>query len=235
MKKSARIYSPETIAKVAETIREAIVNESPLAKVSEANQHKTGDIARWNLPPLWTCGGNCKACSKRCYVIRDYVGPRKGSVSKSHARNYNAIVQDLPGTETYLLKWFAKKSPAFFRIHASGDFFIPGLKDETAYAKMWYRIAKANPDTRFLAFTKTYDIVRAVPFYELPNFSLVLSEWTDVLEAPADLKEHYRTSRAVEELADAKPNEVICPGSCETCGMCWALKDLGHDAAFEIH
>lgn len=100
---------------------------------------------------------------------------------------------------------------------------------------MWYRVAKRCPKTRFLAFTKCFDIVRKVPFYELDNFSLVLSEWTDVLKAPEDLKEIYHTSRAVEELADARPDEMVCPGNCETCGACWALKDLGKNVAFEIH
>lgn len=235
MKNTVRYFSDEDLKNITKTIRDRIATEPALAKVAEASQHKIGDIARWNLPPLWTCGGNCKHCAKVCYALKDYKGIRVASVSKSHARNYNAVVQDLAGTEAYLLKWFAKKSPAFFRIHASGDFFIPGLPDTTEYARMWYRIAKANPGTRFLAFTKAYDVVRLVPFHELPNFSLVLSEWTDVLEAPEDLKALYRTSRAVEDLADTRPSEVVCPGSCETCGMCWALKDLGHDVAFEIH
>ena len=233
MKNSARTYNDETIKRICETIAENIKNEGALAKISASTQHKTGDIPRFNLPPLFTCGGNCKACKRHCYVLRDYIGPRKKAVAKSHARNYNAVTQDMRGTEQYLIKWLTRRRPAFFRIHASGDFAVPFCGME--YAQMWYRVAKACPDTRFLAFTKAYDIVRAVPFYKLPNFSLVLSEWTDELEAPADLKEKYRTSRAVKELADARPNEVICPGNCETCGMCWALKDLGHDVVFEIH
>ena len=175
MKKSARTFNDEHIAAIVKTINENIDAEAPTAKVLAGGQHKVGDIPRWNLPPLVTCGGNCKACKEHCYVLKDYTGPRKKAV------------------------------------------------------------AKACPDTRFLAFTKAYDIVRKVPFYELDNFSLVLSEWTDVLKAPDDLKEHYRTSRAVEKLEDAKANEVICPGNCETCGMCWALKSLEHDVAFEIH
>ena len=166
-------------------------------------------------------------------MLKDYTGPRKKAVAKSHARNYNAVTEDMGKVEEYLIKWITKHKPAFFRIHASGDFAIPHYGHR--YAGMWYRVAKACPDTRFLAFTKAYDIVRKVPFYELDNFSLVLSEWTDVLKAPDDLKEHYRTSRAVEKLEDAKANEVICPGNCETCGMCWALKSLEHDVAFEIH
>lgn len=235
MKKSARYFTKDDIKRFLEIIRDRIATEPALAKIAEASQHKTGDIPRWNLPPLWTCGGNCRFCKDRCYALKDYDNFRVKAVSKSHARNYNAVVQDIAKVEAYLIKRITKTAPAFFRIHASGDFAVPGLKDPQAYAWMWYRVAKACPGTRFLAFTKTWDEVRGVPFYDLPNFSLVLSEWTDVLEAPADLKEHYRTSRAVEALSDARPNEVICPGNCETCGMCWALSKLGHDVAFEIH
>lgn len=233
MKKSARTFNDEHIAAIVKTINENIDAEAPTAKVLAGGQHKVGDIPRWNLPPLVTCGGNCKACKEHCYVLKDYTGPRKKAVAKSHARNYNAVTEDMGKVEEYLIKWITKRKPAFFRIHASGDFAIPHYGHR--YAGMWYRVAKACPDTRFLAFTKAYDIVRKVPFYELPNFSLVLSEWTDVLEAPEDLKALYPTSRAVKVIEDAHEDEIICPGNCETCGMCWALKELGHNIAFEIH
>lgn len=233
MKKSARIYSNEQIANIIENIKTAIDNEIALAKIYTSPQHKVGDIPRWNLPPFVTCGGNCKYCKNRCYVAKDYTGIRKKSVAIGHARNYNAVVEDLNGVEEYLTTWIQKHKPAFFRIHSSGDFAVPRYGHR--YAAMWYRVAKACPETRFLAFTKCFDIVRKVPFYELDNFSLVLSEWTEVLEAPADLKEKYPTSRAVENIEDARADEIICPGSCEECGMCWALKNLGHNVAFEIH
>lgn len=233
MKSTARTFTDDDLQKVVAIIKENLKAEGPLAKVSASNQHKVGDIPRWNLPPLWTCGHNCGTCEFNCYAVKDYLGIRVKSVAKSHARNCNAVTDDLQAVEDYLVKWITKHAPAFFRIHASGDFAVPGLGAE--YAWMWYRVAKACPGTRFLAFTKAFEIVREVPFYELENFSLVLSEWTDAVKAPDDLKEHYRTSRAVVSLEDVRPNEIACPGNCETCGMCWALKELGHDVAFEIH
>lgn len=233
MKKTARTFDMDTLRKVVDTIDFYIDKEEPCAKVLAGGQHKVGDIPRFNLPPLLTCGGNCKACMHHCYVIKDYTGPRKKAVAKSHARNFNAVTDDMGKVEEYLIKWITKHNPAFFRIHASGDFAIPHYGHR--YAGMWYRVAKACPGTKFLAFTKAFDVVRNVPFDELPNFSLVLSEWTDELEAPKDLKAKYPTSRAVERIEDARDDEIICPGNCETCGMCWALKDLGHNVAFEIH
>lgn len=233
MKNSARTFSNSDLQEVVAIIKTALEREEPKAKILAGGQHKVGDIPRWNLPPLWTCGKNCGTCEHHCYAVKDYTDYRVKVVSKSHARNCNAVTTDLEHTEEYITKWIQKRKPSFFRIHASGDFAVPGMG--TKYAEMWYRVAKACPETRFLAFTKAFEIVREVPFYELDNFSLVLSEWTDATKAPDDLKEHYRTSRAVEKLEDARPNEMVCPGNCETCGMCWNLKNLHHDVAFEIH
>ena len=100
---------------------------------------------------------------------------------------------------------------------------------------MWFELAAKHPETHFLAFTKAYHIARVVPFDSLDNFELVLSEWTDELTAPEDLKERYHTSRAVNEITDARADEMICPGSCEECGMCWQLSRTGKNVAFEIH
>ena len=233
MKSSVRTFTAEDLKKVMDIINNRMETEAPKAKVAAATQHKTGDIPRWNLPPLETCGGNCAACAKHCYALKDYMDYRVAVVSKSHARNLLAVKDDLGKVEAYLVKWIQRHEPAFFRIHASGDFAVKGM--ELDYALMWYRVARECPKTRFLAFTKCYGIALNVPFYELDNFSLVLSEWTDVLEAPAELKEHYATSRAVEELEDARPDEMICPGNCETCGACWSLAKMGKNVAFEIH
>lgn len=234
MKKSVRTFTLEALQSIYATIAKYKKLEKPMPKILAGGQHKVGDIPRWSLPPLETCT-NCKDCSKHCYACKDYLNYRVTAVAKNHTRNLLAVIKDLASVEEYLVRWIAKHEPRFFRIHPSGDFAVRELKEFNAYAYMWYRVAKRCPKTRFLAFTKAYDIVRSVPFHELDNFSLVLSEWTDVLKAPDDLKQYYRTSRAVENIEDARPNEIICPGNCETCGMCWALKDLDHDVAFEIH
>lgn len=233
MKNTTRTFTDEQIQDALKYIEFRLDTEPAKAKIAEGDQTKVGNIPRWSLPPVYTCGGYCKHCEHNCYALKDYFNNRTASVSKHQARNCNAVTEDLEGTEAYLIKWLQRHKPAFFRVHPSGDFAVPRYGHR--YAAMWYRVAKACPETRFLAFTKAFEIVRKVPFYELDNFSLVLSEWTDKLKAPEDLKEHYRTSRAVVNLEDARPNEIICPGNCETCGMCWALKELGHDVAFEIH
>lgn len=241
MKKTVRTFSKDQIAAtiagiVAEIARQ---NESPIDKpITPRGNHKTGEIPAFNIPPVYTCGGHCRECAKHCYALKDYNSYRVNTVRTSHVRNLIKIVNSPEDWFNEMSKYFDSLSaPRFFRIHSSGDFNvnIAGREDKTKYARMWFEIAKAHPDTHFLAFTKCYEIVREIPFYTLPNFSLVLSEWTDVTTAPDDLKKIYPTSRAVNELSDARENEMICPGACENCGMCWKLKEIGRNVAFEIH
>ena len=240
MKNTARVFDNSTINKVVDIIcdRRDEIKEDGTArvKVIDKGNHKTGvNIPVFNLPPIVTCGGNCKACKSRCYAIKDYVNYRVKAVSTNHVRNMVALQTDFEKAFADLDKWLTRHKPAFFRIHASGDYGLIINGDKFKYGRMWEELAKRHPETCFLSFTKCYDVAREIKFDELPNFEMVLSEWTDELVAPEDLKKRYRTSRAVNELSDARDNEMICPGNCETCGMCWNLSKTGHDVAFEIH
>lgn len=146
------------------------------------------------------------------------------------------------------------------------DLKIPGEEPE-AYFKAWVQIAKnvykqtgRNVEisvpglgtfvggTITLAFTKEFDTLRKlVAEGIMPNnpddiakfpLQVVLSEWADELKAPEDLVAMgYHTSRAVYDVADVREDEFLCPGSCETCGMCWRLNSLKEvrGTAFEVH
>lgn len=206
---------------------------APRVKIVGGN-NKLGSIPAFNLPPLVTCT-NCAACSKHCYAVKDYCNYRVKAVSTNHARNLAALQHDMKRAETDIENYLNKHKPPFFRIHSSGDFAVTIGGNKYSYALMWYGIAKRHPDTKFLAFTKNYEIAREINFDKLENFSLVLSEWADDLAAPDDLKKRYATSRAVYELSDARPDEMICPGNCSACGACWGLAKNNINVAFEIH
>lgn len=239
MKKTVKTFGAATLAEVKKTVcarvDELKATEIPRIKVIAKGNHKTGDkIPVFNMPPLVTCT-NCAACSKHCYAVKDYSGHRVKAVCTSHSRNLAAVLTDPEKAFADLDKWLTRHKPAFFRVHASGDFAITINGDPLEYGRVWYRLAELHPETHFLAFTKSYHVAREIPFDTLGNFELVLSEWTDELTAPDDLKKRYRTSRAVRELSDARPDEIICPGSCEDCGMCWTLSAINRNVAFEIH
>lgn len=166
-----------------------------------------------------------------------------------------------------MTKQIVKTGCHFFRVHAQGDFDlnIPGEPRE-AYMKAWVEIAKrvyaqtGKPveiqigettiigGTITLAFTKEFDTVRELVRQGiLPNnpkdvaefpLQIVLSEWADELKAPEDLiAMGYHTSRAIYDVKDLRPGEFLCPGNCETCGMCWRLNSMKDiiGTAFEVH
>jgi hypothetical protein len=196
---------------------------------------KTGTIPVWNILPYITC--SCEAregCGKEgCYAVKNALAHgynlEKNSCLKAWVENTVYAIKYASELETYLDAWLTKHNPAFFRIHGSGDFF------NVAYAEMWYRLAKNHPETKFLAFTKQWDIVRQVPFYVLDNFSLVLSGWTGI-NIPDDLREYYRCAWCDDGEENRIPADAIeCPGHCDSCGLCWALKDIGRDTFFHKH
>ena len=197
---------------------------------------KTGEIPAWNLVPGVTCSGEaCAHCMKEgCYAIKNMIRAgydmEKNSVMKSWTEN-TALSKNHPDLlEKELNLYFdSMNAPRFFRIHSAGDFF------SVEYAMVWYRVAKNHPGTKFLAFTKQWDVVRAVPFHELDNFSLVLSGWTGV-RIPEDLRSLYRCAWCDDGTEDRIPADAIeCPGHCDTCGMCWRLKEIGKDTFFHKH
>ena len=191
--------------------------------------------------------------------------PSANGIAKSVARNMVAIQKK--GTKYFIdrmTKQIIKTGCKFMRVHAQGDFDleIPGEPKE-AYMKAWVEIAqkvsaqtgaevridrKTPNGTITLAFTKEFDTLRKlIEQGIMPNnpkdvasfpLQIVLSEWADELKAPEDLiAMGYHTSRAIYNAEDIRPGEFLCPGNCETCGMCWKLNSLTEitGTAFEVH
>lgn len=265
MKKSANKCTMESLRKIVELLKEWIdywwrPENDPEANIVAKGNHKTGvNIPVFNLPMIITCG-NCGACRRWCYVIKQFLSklgnwmPSAKGVAKSVTRNMVAIQKK--GTRYFIermVKQIVKTGCTFFRCHAQGDFDleIPNEEPE-AYMIAWVEIAKRvhaiTGKTITLAFTKEFDTVRElVRRGILPNnpkdvadfpLQIVLSEWADELKAPEDLVAMgYHTSRAIYDVADLRDGEFLCPGNCETCGMCWRLNSLTEitGTAFEVH
>ena len=264
MKKSANCATNESIRKIVSMLQENIEywnmpENNPEANIVARGNHKTGvNIPVFNLPMIITCG-NCGACKRWCYVVKSYLSklgnwmPSANGIAKSVTRNMVAIQRK--GTEYFVERMTAqivKTGCHFFRVHAQGDFDlkIPNEAPE-AYFKAWVRIAQnvyAQAGTITLAFTKEFDTLRKlIADGIMPNnkediakfpLQVVLSEWADELKAPEDLVAMgYHTSRAVYDVKDVRPDEFLCPGNCETCGMCWRLNSLKEvrGTAFEVH
>jgi len=264
MKRTAHKATLDDLQKIIELIKWWIVfwqqpENDPDANIVVNGNHKTGSsIPVFNLPMLLTCA-NCCACRLWCYVIKSFLSklgnwmPSAKGIAKSVARNMVAIQKK--GLQYFIdrmIKQITKTGCRFMRVHAQGDFNldVPGEKKE-AYMKAWAEIAqKVHEQTGCitLAFTKEFDTLRELIKQDvMPDnpadvaafpLQIVLSEWADELKAPADLVAMgYHTSRAVYDVDDMCDGEFLCPGNCETCGMCWKLNSLTEvtGTAFEVH
>lgn len=190
--------------------------------ISDGNM-KMGNLPSWSLPSGKTCSAAaCKTCyNEGCYARKmERIYP---SVRKAYADNLQACQEDLQGVEDALDRYFSSMTaPKYFRIHVSGDFY------SREYFNMWIRIIATHPDTKFMAFTKQFDVVANQPIPK--NFALIRSAWPG-LELP---ELGLPTAWMNDGRDDRIPrNAIACPGNCATCGRCWALD--GNDVVFDKH
>lgn len=196
---------------------------------------KLKGIPAFNLVPGRTCSAAaCAHCLKEgCYAVKNACchgyNIESNYCLKAWTENTALAINHPRELEKALDAWLTKNRPALFRIHSAGDFF------NVNYARLWCRLAKNHPETRFLAFTKQFDIVRHVQFYKLDNFELVLSGWTGV-QVPDDLRKHYRVAWCNDGQEKRIPADAIhCPGDCNKCRACWYLSRLQKDSYFDKH
>lgn len=196
---------------------------------------KLGGIPAWNILPGCTCSATaCGHCLREgCYALKNVLchgySMEKNACLKAWTENTVLIKRHVPLFAAAMDAWLTKHRPESFRIHSSGDF------DSIEYAAAWFIIIKNHPETRFLAFTKQWDVVRSVPFYTLPNIEIVLSGWTGI-SIPEDLRAHYRVAWCNDGTESRIPADAIhCPGSCEHCRACWNLSAMGKDSYFDKH
>ena len=187
------------------------------------------DIPSVNLPVGCTCRKDAP-CFKKCYA-------RRGRFSFMRNRAYLETNLELWHCDPRFFEQevtIAAFRSRFFRWHSSGD--IP----DADYLAMMVRIARNLHKTRFLCFTKKYELVNAyiAAHGALPdNLTVVLSAWGSFQpENPYDLPVAHIRFR--HEAAPIPENARPCPsycGDCVTTGMsCWDLK-RGEAVVFHEH
>ena len=193
--------------------------------ISKGNS-KMGAIPSVSLPACTTCNPGAP-CFKKCYARR--LAARRATVRDAYARNLD-ILNDNP--YTYWLQVTAAASVTrFFRYHVSGD--IPNGH----YLKMMVKTARDLPGTKFLAFTKQYEIVNdflndggTIP----ENLKIIFSNWGAwKCENPHNLPQ----CEIVLKGNEPAPGWKICGGNCTACACagigCWELKNGETIAIYE--
>ena len=183
------------------------------------------------MPALVTCRKNAP-CAKGCYARNgNYKYP---SVMKSHAENFAAYVESPTNYFDTVDKYIKKHKTEYFRWHGAGD-----IVDET-YLKGMVKVAKNNPDTHFLAYTKQFEIVNKYldKGYRFPkNLKVLFSNW----DKNFNISNPYGRPMTFVKFKNAEltpelpvKGATVCPGSCENCKKCWELRK-GQSVIFNQH
>lgn len=183
---------------------------------------KLGRIPNISLPPVLSCRPGVP-CADLCYAQkawRMYAGTRQ-----AWSENLAMYQEDPQKYFTQIQHWMQKKNPRFFRWHVAGD--IP----DQQYWHMLRALCTEVPDTKFLLFTKRFEL--DFEGYPIPNLSVVLSMWPGMSNPPELLLPRAWCQDGSETRVPADALE--CPGNCATCAMCWNLKEIERDVVFQIH
>jgi hypothetical protein len=193
--------------------------------ISRGNR-KLGAIMNASTEPVRCCP-NGIPCTDGCYALKSLrMYPQTRKAWAKNAR----IAKTNPGSYfSQIAGIIADRKPRYFRWHVAGDIL------NVDYLREMCSIAEHNPRTRFLAFTKAFNIVNdydnraALP----GNLAVVFSAWPSM---KIDNPHGHRIAWMQDGTENRVPqNAIECPGNCENCGVCFRLPKLGRDVVFHKH
>ena len=193
--------------------------------ISEGNM-KIGRIPNVSLPPIVSCRSDAP-CTNDCYALKAL---HRKTVHAAWWGNWDLLQADPERyfSEIDLYLWRRRvdkrfKPVRFFRWHVSGD--IPNID----YLEEMKRIARIYSETRFLCFTKRYDL----NYNGLPsNLSIIFSAWPG-LPMPT---RRFPIAWMQDGTETRIPSSALeCPGNCQNCNMCFNLAEIGRDVVFHKH
>jgi hypothetical protein len=191
-----------------------------MVNISKGNKKLGKNVANVSLVPCATCPADAP-CRSKCYAMKAFR--QYPNVRKAWGENTESVKQNDIQYFEDICQYVEKKRPEYFRWHVAGDIlnqdYLEGMKI----------VAKNNPGTRFLAFTKMHNL----DFTNLPaNLQVVISLWPNWGE--------NKTNLPVAFMQDGTENrvngqEIQCPGSCANCKACWHLGELQKNVVFNAH
>lgn len=200
--------------------------------ISTTNSKLGGFIPSINLPAGLTCRATAP-CQKGCYA-------KKGNwlyknVKQSLLNNLEAFNESADEYFDYIINYLNNGdiSYKFFRWHSSGD--IVNLE----YLKGIVRVAKECPQTKFLCFTKKFNLVNMYLEFNpnLPeNLHIVFSAWDKNFKVnnPFNLPVTYINFKDSSKNAEIPEFAIPCIGKCSECKACWSLVK-GQSVVFNQH
>ena len=144
-----RINSSDSINKAIRSTKELLKTNLTLRAHISGGNAKLNEIKNISLPPVISCGSNCKECKKYCYAIKSFN--RLPNVRAAWVENYNLYLND-PVLYFNSIK-AATALERVFRWHVSGDIVNHN------YLIGMIEVANNSKHCEYLAFTKQYNII----------------------------------------------------------------------------
>jgi len=158
-----------------------------------------------------TCGSLSKYCSKYCYM--NFASAYYKAVKSTQTQNTELITKWSQAKIVDEIDNFLKKyNPSLFRIHVNGDFLNRKELDS------WIQIARLNPSTKFLAFTKQIHLFNLISIPD--NLKIRFSVFFNM---PENVKECFLDKGFPIAYTDMTNvfNSKVCSKPCETCQYCY--------------
>lgn len=195
--------------------------------VSRGNT-KLGNCVNISFPPVVTC---CKdaPCIKECYALKHAYALYK-NVKAAWDGNLKLWLEEPGEFQKQFWDYLGRTRCKMCRINVGGD-----IPDE-AFLAMVAATATRFPKIKFLAFTKKYDLIDGYKSKFPENLRIVLSAWPGY-KLPKRLQKKFPVAWMLDkDNLDKRIPEgtTVCPGACETCGLCWEMKE-GENVCFEKH
>lgn len=185
-----------------------------------------------SLPSQCSCRHDAP-CAKTCYAKKGNF--TFSNVQQSYANNFQAYVEDPKNYFAQIVDGIGGKMLAyrFFRWHTAGDIV------DNEYLLGMIVVAKKCKETKFLCFTKKFDIVNnyVANGGKIPsNLHIVFSAWHKAFKVnnPFNFPVAYVFFKKQELNPDIPSLAIPCPGKCEECLACWSLKK-GQSVYFHQH
>jgi len=178
---------------------------------------KMGNILSFSTLPYRMCRKNLP-CEKDCYAAK--ICRLRKTVAKAWGNN-TAMVEEGKYEEIAadIIDCIRFRHAKLFRWFVGGD-----IHDDQMMETM-IKVAEECPDTRFMAFTKYYDIVEKYHDKIPENLNIVLSAWKE-LQPTKEQKKLFPVCYYDDGKEDCQVpvNATICGGDCEHCQLCYRMK-----------
>jgi len=205
--------------------------------VTSTNNSKVGsNILTASMPVGITCRNDVNCfLNKECYGYRGNLN--FANYKQSMIRNLELYLTNPEGYFKCIDTQLTLIPYKYFRWFVTGD-----IPDEKFFTDIMIKLALVHSNTKFLAFTKKYEIVNEWISQNgnLPeNLVIILSSWDFfVPENPHNLPMSYVQFKEKKRNDELPVDAIKCPRKCETCVQggtgCFNLKN-GESVIFKKH